>query len=279
MDNNSPLISVIITAHNRPGLLKEAIRSVVWQTYPNLEILVIDDASSTDIRRVTESFGDNRIKWLRNETNQGAAVSRNRGAAMAKGGLFAFLDDDDQWVPHKLAEQVKLFDDPRVGMGLCYAYDKRFGLEKVWKPDLAVTYEDLFKSYSISPTSTFLIRKAAFQQAGGFDPDLRSGYDYDLAFRISKCSTIRTVPLVMVTMKGTGSGHQSTRWPEKLSSWMILHKKYRGTYGEYGPRGWVLKYGKHLAVICLYLAGCVIGDRVYRLIRGLKMVHDRILWE
>ncbi len=250
---------------------------MVWQTYPNIEILVIDDASSADTRQVADCFKDSRIRWMKNETNQGAAISRNRGAALAAGELLAFLDDDDEWVPHKLAEQVKLFDDPRVGMVLCFAHDKRFGLRKVWKPAREVTYEDLFKSYSISPTSTFLVRKTALQQVGGFDFALRSGYDYDLAFRVSRDFAIRTVPLVMVTMKGAAEGHQSTNWPDKFSSWMILHRKYRATYGDFGLRGWMIKYCKHAAVICLYLAGYVFGDRIYRLIRSLKTIHDRLM--
>ncbi len=278
MDIDTPLISVIIPTCNRPSLLEAAIRSVLWQTYPAFEIVVVDDASTTDTCQVVESFGDDRITWVRNEYNQGAAVSRNRGADRAKGELLAFLDDDDEWVPHKLAEQVKLFDGPEVGMVLCYAHDKRFGLRKIWKPAPEVTYEDLFKSNSISPTSTFLVRKSFFQQVDGFDPALRSGTEYDLAFRLSKRSAIRTAPMLMVTMKAAKDGHQSTKWPEKLSSWMTLHRKYRSTYGEFGFKGLVLKYCKHLVIICLYLAGCVIGGRIYRVIRYLKTVQDRVVW-
>jgi glycosyltransferase involved in cell wall biosynthesis len=113
-DSEPPLVSVIIPTHNRPNLLQTALTSVLQQSYAQLEIIVIDDGSEPPVHL---SAPDARIKLIRQETSIGAAAARNLGMRHAQGQFFAFLDDDDEYFPHKLALQVPyLLAHPEVDM-------------------------------------------------------------------------------------------------------------------------------------------------------------------
>lgn len=100
------LVSIITPVYNCATFLREAIESVRAQSYPNWEMIIVDDASSDGSLACAESFGDPRIRCLRNEVRSGAAVSRNRALREAQGRWVAFLDADDIWAPHKLEHQL-----------------------------------------------------------------------------------------------------------------------------------------------------------------------------
>lgn len=117
-----PLVSVVVPTHNRPGRLAGALGSVLRQTYRRLEVLVVDDASDQPVDAVVEqaAAGDQRVRLLRLPVNGGAAAARNHGLDAARGDLVAFLDDDDRWLPDKLARQVDhLRRHPEVGFVSC----------------------------------------------------------------------------------------------------------------------------------------------------------------
>ena len=102
-----PLISVIIITYNQAWCLRETILSVLDQTYPRMEIIVVDDASTDGIDRIVTSFGS-RVKLIRNVRRTGqAAINRNIGTRAASGEYIAFLDGDDLWDPEKLAVQIR----------------------------------------------------------------------------------------------------------------------------------------------------------------------------
>ena len=103
--SKKPLISVIIPTFNRETLLKRAIISVLNQTYQNLEIVIIDDASKDGTEKLVNNFQDSRINYFKNDRNQGVQISRNRGLEIAKGLFISFLDDDDFWLKEKIEEQ------------------------------------------------------------------------------------------------------------------------------------------------------------------------------
>lgn len=104
----SELVSVIIPAFNVGRYIGQAIESVLNQTYKNVELLIIDDGSSDDTAFVVESYGDKRIKLLRNEENKGPSYSRNRGIAEAAGAWVAILDADDWWAEKRLETLIEL---------------------------------------------------------------------------------------------------------------------------------------------------------------------------
>lgn len=101
------LVSIITPSYNTGEYIKETITSVLNQTYSNWEMIIVDDCSTDNTDDAVASFlSDNRIRYLKNEKNSGAAISRNRAIREAKGKYIAFLDSDDLWKPDKLEKQV-----------------------------------------------------------------------------------------------------------------------------------------------------------------------------
>ena len=94
-------------SYNTARFIGESIASVFAQTYTNWELLIVDDCSTDNTDEIIAQFNDPRITYVKNEKNSGAAVSRNRALALAKGKWIAFLDSDDLWAPQKLEKQLK----------------------------------------------------------------------------------------------------------------------------------------------------------------------------
>lgn len=114
-----PLVSVVLPTRDRPRRLSAALSSVLSQTYPNLEVLVVDDASTDPVEEVVENLsrGDRRVRLIRLSEKSGAAVARNTAFADARGELVAFIDDDDLWKPQKLEKQVAFLEEhPDMGI-------------------------------------------------------------------------------------------------------------------------------------------------------------------
>lgn len=105
------LVSIIMPSYNTARFISESIASVRSQTYSNWELIIVDDCSADHTDDVVRPFlSDNRIKYLKNEKNSGAAVSRNYALREAKGRWIAFLDSDDLWMPDKLEKQIKFME-------------------------------------------------------------------------------------------------------------------------------------------------------------------------
>lgn len=106
------LVSVIMPSYNTAKFISQSIDSILGQTYANWELLIVDDCSSDDTDEIVRAYlSDKRIRYLKNEKNRGAAVSRNRALREAKGRWIAFLDSDDLWLPEKLENQIRFMKE------------------------------------------------------------------------------------------------------------------------------------------------------------------------
>lgn len=101
------LVSIIMPSWNTGKYIAESIQSVISQTYKNWELIIVDDCSTDNTDEVVAKFQDERIIYLKNEKNMGAALTRNRAMRDANGEWIAFLDSDDLWLPRKLEYQIK----------------------------------------------------------------------------------------------------------------------------------------------------------------------------
>jgi len=108
-----PLVSVVITTYNRAGLLRQAIESVLNQTYNNTEIIVVDDGSTDDTEQVVKSFNSPKIQYIWTENWGGPARPRNIGIREARGEYIAFCDDDDVWFANKLERSLQVLSNGR----------------------------------------------------------------------------------------------------------------------------------------------------------------------
>jgi len=116
LDNKNPLVSVIMPAYNTAGYITEAIQSALHQTIQNIEVIVVDDASSDGTADVAERIGDSRVKVIRQAQNGGAAVARNRAMEEAQGTWVAILDSDDWYAPNRLEVLLQVAQDEQADM-------------------------------------------------------------------------------------------------------------------------------------------------------------------
>lgn len=186
--SNLPMISVVIPTHNRRERLVRAIASVYAQTWPNIEIVVVDDASSDDTPAYLEGLAlkDQRVRVVRNKFALGGGGARNRGIAEATGAYIAFLDDDDVWVPEKLEIQFSmLLAKPGVSAVSCgFIAEFPFFGKRAVRVVAPVDEQQLLRSNHLGGASMCLTSKAALVAVGGFDPRLCSGQDWDLWLKL-----------------------------------------------------------------------------------------------
>lgn len=185
-----PLVSVILPTHNRAAQLPRAIRSVLAQTYPNLELIVVDDASTDATPDVVGGFQDPRLRYLRLPHNRRAAAARNVGIREARGALISFLDDDDWWLTQKLERQVPalLLATQDIGLNLCSHTSLEAnrtkhvgGAEAYGRMDFA---EGFNWNFGLIATPAWLVRRECLERAGLFDEGLRCWDDWELALRL-----------------------------------------------------------------------------------------------
>lgn len=123
-------VSIIMPSYNTAKFIEETIDSVLAQTYANWELIIVDDCSTDDSDAVVAKYQDPRIRYLKNEKNSGAAVSRNRALREAKGRWIAFLDSDDLWTPDKLEKQIRFMEDNHYS----YSYTNYLEIDEESKP-------------------------------------------------------------------------------------------------------------------------------------------------
>lgn len=199
----SPVVSVVIPTHNRATLLKRAVMSVLAQTYERFEVIIVDDASTDATTEMIESFSDPRVRYLRHETNEHASASRNTGSRSASGRYVAYLDDDDEWLPEKLAKQVELIDQASNEIGMVYCWLDYRGADGRVVAKLHPTlrgrvFGDLLDRQRLGNSSTLLVRREVFDAVGGFDEDLPRGNDGDFMRRVALKYAVDVVPEVLV---------------------------------------------------------------------------------
>ena len=196
-----PLISVVIPAWNAV-YLREAVGSVMGQTFQDFELIVVDDGTpGATIEEICEGFPG--VRYIR-QANAGPSVGRNRGVREARGELIAFLDDDDVWLPEKLAKQVALFESipDKDRIGLIYTGQYLFAGETVFgaKVDSAngMVYPYLMFGQFIGTCSSVLIPKTVFSEVGYFDERLICTQDFEFFLRISRAKVVYSIdePLI-----------------------------------------------------------------------------------
>jgi glycosyltransferase involved in cell wall biosynthesis len=181
----TPLVSAILPVHNRGPWIARAIESVLAQSYPAVELIVIDDGSTDDTAHILDRYGD-RIVRVRGEWHN-AYAARNAGIARARGGLIAFIDSDDRWWPDRLAQQIPRLDRRAVGLvygDTVHVAGTPVALVPTGRTSFATTppergrVRDAFAWGNFVPTTTVLVRRQALADAGGFDARSPLGSDY-----------------------------------------------------------------------------------------------------
>lgn len=228
------MISVVIPTHNRADLLPRAIKSVQHQTWTDLEIIVVSDGSEDDTKAVVEALAkeDPRIKFVEYFPARGGNIARNTGIEHAVGEIVAFLDDDDEFVPEKLEQQMAVMEsDPEIGLvytGVRVIYVNE-GVEysSVPKAEGDLSSEILLDN-SIGTTSTVMVRRELLLQAGKFDIQLRALQDFDLWIRVCQLCKVGFVPEEMIRYYNyTGTKQVSALTDKYIEAFEHINNKYK----------------------------------------------------
>lgn len=189
---NNCLISIVIPVYNREHLILRSIESVLSQTYKNIEVIIVDDASTDKTKEVVCEINDSRIKYFKQEINKGPSAARNLGVQKAKGELIAFLDSDDEWYADKLEKQVKIFselDDDFAAVFCNYETIDFKTKEKLGDCVIKVDVCENFRSgnnFKTPSPCTMLIKAEAYKKVNGFDERLKANEDTELAIKLCK---------------------------------------------------------------------------------------------
>lgn len=203
--NDTPFISIVIPTYNRARFLGRSVRSVLNQTYKNFEVIVADDASTDDTAEIIKTFKDDRIRYIRHESNAGAAAARNTGIKVSRGEYVAFQDSDDEWLPEKLEKQMALFEQVSTETGVVYTGFWRVrNNQKTYIPPDGIKqkegyiHRELLKRNFVS-TQTVVVKKECLEKSGLFDERLPRLQDWELFIRLSKLYEFKYVaePLVI----------------------------------------------------------------------------------
>lgn len=222
------LVSVVIPAFNRAATIAGSIRSADAQTWPALEILVIDDRSTDDTVAVAETVATRHpLRVLRQPVNGGAGAARNTGIREARGRWIAFLDSDDTWEPDKIARQLAAMAE--TGRRLCYC--------DIWRiyggrpPQRRGTGGDgdLHRALAgrnvVGGASNVIADRALLLDHGGFDTDLICAEDWDLWLRLARDEPWAVVDAPLVRYDAGDGDRMSTNWRRQMAGHAALHAK------------------------------------------------------
>lgn len=208
-----PGVSVVIPAHNAERFIRQALDSVLAQTCPVWEVLVVNDGSTDATSEIVASYGD-PVRCVE-QANAGPSAARNRGIREARGDFVAFLDSDDLWLREKLAEQMPRFD-PHGRVGLVYCPVQR--IDEGGRPlptsqaralEGRVYYRLL--EGNVVATSAAVVRKSCFESAGYFPEDMSWAEDWHLWLRLARDHELACVDRPLVLRRT----HAASLWAQR----------------------------------------------------------------
>lgn len=218
-----PLVSVIMNVRNGAAFLREALDSVMAQTFADWELIVWDDCSTDDSARIVSQYCDQKIRYFLSPDETPLGTARDRAIRQASGEWLAFLDQDDVWLPHKLEQQMALAAD---GVGLIYGrtvlFDSRRGnirdydyfheFEALPEGDI---FAELFRHACFIAMSSAALRRSAVVEIGGIPATIQIVPDYYLYIAIARRFHARAVQRVVCRYR-LHAGSMSSSRPNRM---------------------------------------------------------------
>ncbi|KAA3642759.1 MAG: glycosyltransferase [Chloroflexi bacterium] len=215
-----PLVSIVTPSYNQAQYLEATIKSVMRQTYFRFEHIVIDGGSTDGSIEILEKYDHQLAYWV-SEPDKGQTDAINKGFAKANGHILAWLNSDDTYEPHAMAQAVEYLEANR-DIGLVYG-DANFidsAGEVIGRfPAAQTDYKRLREGYVHVPQQAAFWRAKLWRKVGPLDPDFYFAMDYDLWVRLAKISQIKYLPGVWANFRLHGDSKtiaDDSAWPEML---------------------------------------------------------------
>lgn len=234
-----PKVSVILATYNRSALIGKAIESVLNQTYKDLELVVVNDASTDNTKELVIQYGqrDPRVVIINNGQNLGQVKSLNKGIAKACGKYIARIDDDDIWLTSdKLEKQIGFLEaHPEyvlVGGGIVVVNEHGKEMVRFLYPK---EDQDIRKQMLISPPfahGSVVFRKDAYVSVGGYSATMEYGEDWDLWLKLGKVGELHNVQDYVLQYWRAGD-RKTANWKNETKYDNALRKAYRQDYPNY----------------------------------------------
>ncbi len=227
--NTQPLITVLMPVYNAASFLREAIDSVLQQTYRNFEFLIINDGSSDESEGIILSYKDERIRYVKNESNLKLIATLNKGLELAKGKYIARMDADDICLQSRLEKQVALMEE-YPAIGVCGTCAETFGSKKVAMRydvgDEHIRVKMLYRCNLLHPS--VIMRKAVIDHFGlRYNPEFIHAEDYDLFYRIGKVAKYANIPEVLMLYRDHAESVSRLNKPlQRANSALIIKKQF-----------------------------------------------------
>jgi len=209
-------VSVVVPTYNRAGIVGRAIDSALTQTYEDLEVIVVDDASTDDTGAVVGEYGP-RVRYYRHDENRGGSAARNTGIDHAEGEFVAFLDSDDEWHPGKVAAQLECLGSRSNEWGGVYCdfrqarsspvgtvLDGLFSRPSGQEGGESLLRDLLLLEFDHGGASTLLVRRDVLVELDGFDESFDRQQDWEFLGRLLRRWKLAYVDRCLVTKHDTG---------------------------------------------------------------------------
>ena len=224
----TPQVSVVLPTHDRAHLLRAAAMSVLTQTFDDLELVIVDDGSTDRTPDVVADLAasDPRVRPVRLPVAGGAPAARNAGLAASSAPLVAYIDDDDEWLPQKLARQVAVLDGaPEVAVVGCHhVLVDGAGRAVPYRGPVDVSPPDLLWANFLGGASNVVVRRSAVEP---FDPEYRTCQDWDHWVRCAARGEVRVVPEPLVRYRDAGGDRLTASRPARLAG----HRRFAERHG------------------------------------------------
>ena len=251
------LVTAVVTTYDRPRLVRRAIQSVLAQTYEPLQIVVVEDGSESGIDAWLREEGLDRVTYVRHLENRGLAAARNTGLNLAEGDYIAYLDDDDEWKPRRIEQQVRwvrgLSESERERLGVVYC-----GVEVrescstrvsrvMWPRNRGNLRDAIVREGAMTLQSTFLFSKDALERVGGFDENLPSSIDHDIWMALAS-NGYEAHPIdepLVITYRPSGDRMTASTTPRIQGVRRYVDKwkpTYQEWFGQAGGKAYAERY-------------------------------------
>ena len=227
---NFPLVSIVIAAYNAESTIEETLKSVFNQTYPNIEIVVVDDYSNDHSIDVINNYKNNHdnISFYQNPSNKGCGFTKRRAASLGKGSIMGFLDPDDTLLPFAVELMVQAHNsDNRLSLVTSshFVCDEQLQIKREAYGACAIPANENYLTYGKGVTQFSSFKTKYYQQTEGINEGFKRAVDQDLYYKLEEVGNLSYIPQPLYKYRIHEGGISNLKNLAKARYWMVKAKE------------------------------------------------------